>query len=286
MRALDPDAVEAFLLTADMKSFTRAAHTLNSTQAAVSLKVRRLEQRLGRRLLDRTPRRVQLSRDGEAFIEAAREFVLTHHRAAAAFAPQAVRLSLGITHHLVGPHLPAALNKIRAQDPNVTLDLRIADTRGLLDLLDSGKLDAAIVLRYNENRRSGEQLFTERFCWFASPHLNLRNDDIIPIALQPSPCQIRDMTLKALRTTGRAWREAVVGGGAIAVGAAAVAGLAIAAMARSAAPSGAIDVGRRFQLPALPKRDVVLFTRLKQRASHKVLRSIATAIGSPPPTSA
>ena len=75
MKALDIEAVQAFVLTADLKSFTRAAEALDTTQSAVSLKIKRLEDGLGRRLLDRTPRLVRLSADGDAFLEAARRLI-------------------------------------------------------------------------------------------------------------------------------------------------------------------------------------------------------------------
>ena len=48
MRMLDLEAVQAFVLTADLKSFTRAAEAMDSTQSAVSLKIKRLEDTLGR----------------------------------------------------------------------------------------------------------------------------------------------------------------------------------------------------------------------------------------------
>ena len=54
--------MEAFVLVADLRSFTHAAEALGLTQAGVSLKLRRLEGAVGRRLLDRTPRQVRLSR--------------------------------------------------------------------------------------------------------------------------------------------------------------------------------------------------------------------------------
>src|SRR5579871_1459710 len=121
MTGLDPEAVEAFVQIAELKSFTRAAEVLNSTQAAVSLRVKRLEARIGRRLLDRTPRRVQLSRDGQAFIDAAREFVRAHHRAVEVLKGRPRRLALGITHHLVGPSLPESLKGLGAEDPRLVL---------------------------------------------------------------------------------------------------------------------------------------------------------------------
>src|SRR3974377_2541319 len=85
MKALDLEAVQAFVLTADLKSFTRAAEAMDTTQSAVSLKIKRLEDSLGRRLLERTPRLVRLSSDGNAFLEAARNLIDAHHGAGAAF---------------------------------------------------------------------------------------------------------------------------------------------------------------------------------------------------------
>ncbi len=80
MKAIDVDAVRAFLLAADLKSFTQAANVLGTTQSAVSLKLRRLEDQLGRRLLERTPRHVRLSAEGLAFQGAARELVSSSDR--------------------------------------------------------------------------------------------------------------------------------------------------------------------------------------------------------------
>jgi DNA-binding transcriptional LysR family regulator len=46
MKVLDLDAVRAFVLVADLHSFTRAADALDTTQSAVSLKLKRLETHL------------------------------------------------------------------------------------------------------------------------------------------------------------------------------------------------------------------------------------------------
>ena len=81
MKGLDVEAVQAFVLAADLKSFTRAAEVLDTTQSAVSLKIKRLEAGLGRRLLERTPRQVQLSPDGSAFLGAARSLIAAHQDA-------------------------------------------------------------------------------------------------------------------------------------------------------------------------------------------------------------
>ena len=75
-RTLDLDAVQAFVRIADLGSFTRAAEAMRTTQGAVSLKLQRLEGRLGCRLVERTPRSVRLSARGAAFLEHARPVAL------------------------------------------------------------------------------------------------------------------------------------------------------------------------------------------------------------------
>src|SRR5260221_5670901 len=85
MKALDIEAVQAFVLTADFKSFTRAAEAMDTTQSAVSLKIKPLEDGLGRRLLERTPRLVRLSADGSAFLGPARNLVARHQGAVGSF---------------------------------------------------------------------------------------------------------------------------------------------------------------------------------------------------------
>src|SRR5262245_22648644 len=128
MKALDLEAVQAFVLVSDFKSFTRAAEALGSTQSAVSVKLKRLEERLGRKLVERTPRRVRLSADGEVFLESARGLVAAQERALATFAAERRRLSIGISHHIVGPDLPVILKRMGEQEPLLVVEIRVASS--------------------------------------------------------------------------------------------------------------------------------------------------------------
>ena len=78
--ALDIDAVRAFVLVAELQSFTRTAQATGTTQSAVSLKLKRLEARLAARLVERTPRLVRLTAEGAAFLDRARELLAVHDR--------------------------------------------------------------------------------------------------------------------------------------------------------------------------------------------------------------
>src|SRR5690242_11183822 len=112
MPALDLAAVQAFVHVADLKSFTRAAEALGTTQSAVSLRLKRLEEQVGRRLVERTPRLVRLSGDGAAFLAPARALVAAHERALGEFAEAPPRLAIGISDHVAGPELPTLLSRL------------------------------------------------------------------------------------------------------------------------------------------------------------------------------
>lgn len=278
MKTLDIEAVHAFVLTADLQSFTRAAEMLGMTQSAVSLKIKRLEQGLGRILLERTPRRVRLSADGSAFLSGARTLVAAHQGAIAAFAPGQRRLLIGISHHIVGAELPQLLRHVGQAEPNVTLDIRIAASRDVLEAFDDAALDVAVVLGHDNRRKDGKPILRETFGWFGAPGFEHHPGEPLRIATQAHPCSVRAMAVKALDAAGIAWTEAFVGGGIQTIGAAASAGLAVAALGRRTAPRGTVDLGSRLGLPALPARDVVLYTSLRDRQARCVLQALTGAL--------
>ena len=278
MKALDLDAVQAFVLTADLKSFTRAAEAMDTTQSAVSLKIKRLEDVLGRRLLERTPRLVRLSADGASFLAAARPLVAAHQAAIGSFAVEQRRLVIGISHHVIGPELPVLLQRLNDAEPGLTMELRVATSREVLGDLDAGSLDAAIVLRHDNQRRGGEVLLDEAFGWMAAPNFEHRAGEKLRLATQAEPCSVRSMAIAALDAAGIAWTEVFVGGGVSTIGAAISAGFGVAALGRRVAPLGTVDVGPRLGLPPLPMRQVVLHSNLADRQARQSLRTLAAAI--------
>ncbi len=277
MTTLDLDAVKAFVLTAELQSFTRAAEVLDSTQSAISLKLRRLERQLGRRLLERTPRRVRLSAEGLTFLEAARELIGAHQRAMASFDLEQRRLVVGISHQIVGSVLPALLRRMSEHDPNLLIELRVAGSREVVQDYDKGSLDAALVLQSEDRRGNGEMLFTETFAWIAAADWQPRAGQPLPLATQGEACSIRTGAVRALDQAGIAWTEVFIGKGAAVVGAAAAAGLAVAVLPRRTAPAGTVDVGSALSLPSLPAQEVVLYSGLRDQRSLSALRTLAAA---------
>ncbi|WP_238255226.1 LysR family transcriptional regulator, partial [Methylorubrum podarium] len=65
---LDLDLVRTFVTICEAGTFARAAERVGRTPSAVSLQVKRLEERLGRALFLRQPRAVVPTADGEALL--------------------------------------------------------------------------------------------------------------------------------------------------------------------------------------------------------------------------
>ena len=279
VRPLDLDAVAVFVQIAELGSFTRAAEATQTTQAAVSLKLKRLEERLGCRLLERTPRHVELSPMGSAFLSHARELLEANHRALSAFVGSRRRITIGISDHVAGPELPALIARMNEHDPELLIAIRIASSGDLLQSFDRRELDTVIV-RLHAGRRDGEVLAEEKFGWFAAPAWVRRSDEPLPLATMAEPCGVRQMAGEYLDEAGVAWTEVFVGGGVAAVTAAVMAGVGVAALAPRMLPFGAVDVGSRLGLPELPSLPVLLHSRHKDGPSRAVIAALAAAFKS------
>ncbi len=275
-RPLDLDAVQAFVRIAELGSFTRAAEATQTTQSAVSLKLKRLEERLGCRLLERTPRYVELSARGAAFLDHARELLAVHDRAFAQVAGTRQRLTIGISDHVAGPELPAVLARMNAQDPQLLIEIRIGSSGDLLQGFDRRELDAAIV-RFDANRGDGELLAKEQIGWFAAPDWQYRPDEPLPVATLAEPCGVRVLSSRLLDEAGVAWTEIFVGGGVAAVSAAVMARLGVAALAPRMLPFGAVEVGPRLGLPDLPRLPILLHSRVEDGAPRAALAALSAA---------
>lgn len=276
MTALDIPTVQAFLLIAELQSFTRAAEALGSTQAAVSMKLQRLEALLGKRLVERSPRAVRMTSDGVAFRDRATELLAAHDRALFGHAAVRQTLALGISDHAAGPELVPLLECFRAVSSSLTLSVNIGFSRDLMDQLDAGDLDAVIV-RQEGSRRGGEQLAADEFGWFASAGFRWERDQSLPVAVLAAPCGVRAVAIRALDKAKLDWNEAFVGGGVAAVVAAAQAGLAVAPLAKRIAPPGLVDIGPAKELPRLPISKVMLHSRVSDAPKLAALRTLAAA---------
>ena len=131
---LDLRLVRYFTVVAECRHFGRAATELRIAQPSLSRQIRQLEQRLGARLLDRTPQGSQLTEAGEVFLPRAKALLRSAAQAAAATraAAQPSRITIGYT---VGLIVTPAVRNLRRQHPDAdvqTLHLDWNEPRGAL----------------------------------------------------------------------------------------------------------------------------------------------------------
>lgn len=273
--ALDVDAVRAFTLVADFASFTRAAQTIGVTQSAISLKIKRLEERLDVRLIARTPRSVGLTDAGAAFLSRARDLLAAHDRALTPEEPSR-RLTVGFSDHVAGPNLAPLLAQMARFDPTLRLDVRIGLSGDLTGAFEAGAFDA-VVVRRERHRRGGETLFEDGFGWFAASDYRHSAREPLRLAMLAAPCGVRAHAIRTLEKAKREWVEAFTGGGVTAIAAAISAGLAIAPLARRIAPPGVVDIGPQLGLPSLGNSSVVLYARASDPRASATMRALAAA---------
>ncbi|AMJ59507.1 LysR substrate-binding domain-containing protein [Bosea sp. PAMC 26642] len=276
MNVLDIDSVASFLHAAELRSFTRAAEALGTTQSLVSTRVKRLEDGLGRLLLQRHPRLVRLTAEGERFLPAARELLAAHGKALSTFTVAPERIALGISEQAVGADIATVLARLSAHDPGIVINLRIEPSRGLERAFEQGELDVAITRRLGAGR-TGEVLCEDAFGWFASEGLVRRPDEPLPLVSLIPECWLRQHGMDALDRAGIAWREAFIGGGMAAVLAAVSGGLGVSPLAARLAPAGSIDVGPDWGLPQLGSSQVVLRSNVATPRATAFVRELAAA---------
>ena len=159
---------------ARLGNFHRAAEVCGVSQPTLSTQIRKLEEKLGLKLVERGSRQAILTPAGEEIVARARE-ILTgvqdiHDIAARNRESGAGRLCLGVFPTL-GPYiLPALVPRIASRFPGVQLQLVEEKSELLLDRLHAGQLDAALLaLPIHDGGLQVTRLFDEPFLLAVPP---------------------------------------------------------------------------------------------------------------------
>lgn len=147
--ALSLKQLSYLLAVSETLNFTRAAQTCFVTQSTLSGGIAELERTLGVQLVERDRQRVALTPAGlevvkraQGILSAANDLVT---RAQMAADPANGEFRLGIIPTIAPYLLGKILTGARAQFPQLFLHVRESQTRVLLDEVDSGELDAAVI---------------------------------------------------------------------------------------------------------------------------------------------
>src|SRR5215204_7763170 len=144
---LDVDHLRTFLAIAETGSFTRAADLVHKTQSAVSMQMKRLEERVGRPIFARDGRASKLTEDGERLLDYARRIVKLNVEALAAFGDGELngRVRLGVPDDYADRYLPEIMARFSRAYPRVELTVVCEPSTELVERVEANELDLAIV---------------------------------------------------------------------------------------------------------------------------------------------
>lgn len=206
---LETALLRTFVAVAETASFTAAADRVGRSQSAVSLQIRRLEEMLDCRLLERSRRAVALSRAGKDFLTYARRILALHEEAVAAVNPDIgqARVRVGLPNDYAELMLPEVLRRFDAAHPHARSVIECDMTWELLNRLERGELDIVVGIRHAAHS-TGRTLCLEEIVWVAGPDYDAGagSDTTIPLVLYPESCPYRARGLEALAGTGRPWQ--------------------------------------------------------------------------------
>jgi len=139
----------AFVNVAACASFSAASEKLHLTQPAVSKRIANLECQLSCRLFDRVGHKVLLTEAGKTLLPHARQLLVEWQNTQKALENLSGSISgtcrVVTSHHIGLHHLPAILQNMAQQHPQVDLHLAFTESEAAGKLVEQGEYDIAVI---------------------------------------------------------------------------------------------------------------------------------------------
>ena len=200
MSPLDLDQLQTFITIADTGSFTRAAEEVHRTQSAVSMQMRRLEERIGKPLFEKDGRTNRLTEEGEKLLSYARRMMHLNRETLAAFDDRALEgtIRIGTPDDYADRFLPEIMARFARSNPRVELTVICEPTPGLVEHIKRGNLDLALVT-HNDARGQSEVVRREPLLWVSSANHATHEQDVLPMAFGRPTCIWRRAAVRGAR---------------------------------------------------------------------------------------
>ena len=250
---LDLDQLQTFLSISDTGSFTRAAEEVNRTQSAVSMQMRRLEERIGKPLFEKDGRTNKLTEEGEKLLSYARRLLFLNRETLAAFDDQRLEgtIRIGTPDDYADRFLPEIMARFARSNPRVELTVICEPTPGLVEHIKRGNLDIALVT-HNDARGQSEVVRREPLLWVTSANHVTHEQEVLPMAFGRPNCIWRRAACDVLDAMNREYRILFTSFSATVIAAAVLSGLAISVLPECALRTGMRVLGEADGFGALP----------------------------------
>lgn len=158
--------LQQFVVLAETLNFRAAAQRLFMSQPPLSVSIRKLEEEIGVKLFSRTTHEVQLTREGEAVLESARQTLFHAQEVARIARSTAAGLSgilrIGFVGSAKNALLPKLLPSFRDNYPNVVMTCTEESNTWIISAVEQHRIDIGIVRVPLTRRSQIEYLVIER----------------------------------------------------------------------------------------------------------------------------
>jgi DNA-binding transcriptional LysR family regulator len=275
---LDIDLLRSFLSVEQTGSFSCAAEILRRSQPAISLQIKRLEDRAGVVLFDRSRSgEVRLTPAGATLVRYAHEILALHDDAVATLPAPAMksRVRLGILEELGHTRLPQILRAFNRAIPHGNPQIQVSLSNQLVNEMLQNRLDLAVVAG-DRNYPQGVMAWSETVTWVISTAVPLALRQPLPLVLLPEPCWYRRSAIQVLDDARVQWVQSCLSTTMTGVRATVIAGLGLSVMGESEVGEGLRAVGNELNLPRPPPADIMVYYRTRDFA--KAAKALATEV--------
>ncbi|HEY8338201.1 MAG TPA: LysR family transcriptional regulator, partial [Tardiphaga sp.] len=256
----DLELLKSFVSVVDSGGFTRAGERVHRTQSTVSQQIKRLEDDVGRPLLNRSGKQVVPTECGEKLLSYARRLLALAEEARDVLAqPEhegAVRL--GIPEDFAAYRLTKLLASFSRSRPGLRLDVRADQSVHLRRDLERGELDLALIKRLAGDK-GGIASWPERIHWVTSKsHPCHAKAESVPLIFFPTGCLYRTGAIHAIEAAGRRWHMAYTSSSLSGIQAAVAAGLGLSILPEMAIQSDHAVLTRKDGFAPIDRTEVAL----------------------------
>jgi len=276
-RDIDVGLIRTFLAVAETGGMTRAAHSLNLTQGAVSQQVKRLEAYFGRELFDRRQKQMLLTADGERLVVSANRLLALNDevRQLMSQAEFSGEILLGVPPDIVRPFLPPILRRFSREFPNIRVTLISDSTPVLLEKLRQKEIDLTLTTESVAGDES-ELLLTDALVWIGAINGDACHRTPLPVSLGLESCGFRASAVESLNSAGLEWISICQVGSIEPVLASLEADMAIAPYMSQVIPETLCAIDPAIGLPPLPCYYINL--RLPRLGVSHIVQTLAQQI--------
>jgi DNA-binding transcriptional LysR family regulator len=252
---LDIESLRVLLAVLDCGGMTRAAERLNLGQSAVSRKIQRLEQRVGRPLLIRDGHTLRPTREGRSLLSDARAMVDLHDRAVARLTSSDVTgtVKLSCNGEVDTSQIAALLGMFKCRHPGASVEFTLDHSGRLTEWVDTAAIDLAIFqVTEHTIRPTDVRLWSETLSWVTSASDRFQEAPV-PLIDFGDCCYYNEFTHKILRDAGIPFRPVFSAASSLDVGAAVEAGIGVAVMSSRYVGDAIVEWQPPFELEPLPR---------------------------------